>query len=316
MPARGSGIREKLKSASQPDSNAPAGAVLKRLYKKGKLSAPDIVEASQVLPRSSGTATQDGPSKWATAGHGRRKHMSRDIMRSMTASSTKPEIYSTHMTFWDPDLNEQVEDEVYCLIPYETVDKLADRDGDLSQYTSLPEGSPFLRRKAEWMERVGAQGDGHDIVCCGLWGDGAAYHTRDSLNLLLFNMVSGIIRTRFWIATWSKRLSCNCGCSGRCTLASFWRGCSPRGRRAYTRWSAMMTSCSKTQTDLETNRGLNGGVRNDQCGHGVRCSKSVPIGRGINAFWGCAGGLAKELCSDAASNVWQTRPRCPSPTLR
>ena len=223
MPARGSGIREKLKSASQPDSNAPAGAVLKRLYKKGKLSAPDIVEASQALPRSSGTATQDGPSKWATAGHGRRKHMSRDIMRSMTASSTKPEIYSTHMTFWDPDLNEQVEDEVYCLIPYETVDKLADRDGDLSQYTSLPEGSPFIRRKAEWMERVGAQGDGHDIVCCGLWGDGAAYHTRDSLGLLLFNMISGIIRTRFWIATWSKRLSCNCGCHGRCTLASFWR---------------------------------------------------------------------------------------------
>ena len=94
---------------------------------------------------------------------------------------------------------------MFCLIPYETIDKLAERDGDLSKYTSLPEGSPFIQRKADWMERVGAQGDGHDIVCCGLWGDGATYHTRDSLNMMLFNLISGVIRTRFWIAAWSKR---------------------------------------------------------------------------------------------------------------
>ena len=64
--------------------------------------------------------------------------------------------------------------------------------------------------------------DGKDFAICGIWGDGAVYGTRDSLHLLLFNVLSGIFHCRFWIACYSKRQACQCGCKGLCTIESLW----------------------------------------------------------------------------------------------
>ena len=49
------------------------------------------------------------------------------------------------------------------------------------------------------------------------------FTTPVTLNLMLFNVLSGICRTRFWISAFSKRVCCQCGCKGRCTFDSFWR---------------------------------------------------------------------------------------------
>ena len=66
-------------------------------------------------------------------------------------------------------------------------------------------------------------GDGSDVAICGLWGDAAPFHTRDSIMMLIFNVISGVCNTRHWIATCSKRMTCQCGCLGRCTFDSMFR---------------------------------------------------------------------------------------------
>ena len=58
---------------------------------------------------------------------------------------------------------------------------------------------------------------------CGMWGDSACYHTRDSIFLLLFNSISGLSNEPIPLGAWSKRLNCQCGCLGRCTIDSIYR---------------------------------------------------------------------------------------------
>ena len=54
-----------------------------------------------------------------------------------------------------------------------------------------------------------------------IWGDGAKYGTRDTLNLLSMQYLSGVHRTRHWIVAFSKRAQCQCGCKGKCTFSAF-----------------------------------------------------------------------------------------------
>ena len=52
---------------------------------------------------------------------------------------------------------------------------------------------------------------------CG--GDSAPFHTRDSIFLLLFNVLSGNLqKKRFWTCAFPKSMFCNCGCKGRHTF--------------------------------------------------------------------------------------------------
>ena len=46
------------------------------------------------------------------------------------------------------------------------------------------------------MVDVGASGDGQDIAFAGVWGDSAVYKTRDSLYVVLFNIILGMHRHR------------------------------------------------------------------------------------------------------------------------
>ena len=55
-----------------------------------------------------------------------------------------------------------------------------------------------------------------------LWGDSAEFIHKDSLHLLMFTVMSGLCRRRFWICGFSKRQLCRCGCFGRHTYDSIW----------------------------------------------------------------------------------------------
>ena len=120
------------------------------------------------------------------------------------------------------------EEECYLLLPYEVIDKLG-ATGDVSTYTSLPANSPFGDAKAAWVTEFWIPWDGSDVAVCGLWGDAAPFHTRDSIMMLLFNVISGVCNMRRWIATWSKRMACASGGARltQCFDASF--GWQPRG---------------------------------------------------------------------------------------
>ena len=86
--------------------------------------------------------------------------------------------------------------------------------------------SPLGSGPADWKEREGVVG-GDPFAICGLWADSATYHTRDSLLPILFNVLSGILRTRFGISARSKRMQCNCGCMDGPTDGE---GCESGGR--------------------------------------------------------------------------------------
>ena len=50
--------------------------------------------------------------------------------------------------------------------------------------------------KMQWMNEYNIPGDGSDVLVCGLWGDAAAFHTRDSILMLISNVISGVCNER------------------------------------------------------------------------------------------------------------------------
>ena len=112
------------------------------------------------------------------------------------------------------------------MIPYEVIDDGIELSGAaLSDYCELPVDNPLEDTKKKWCEDEKAPYN-DDIAIVGIWGDSAQFFTRDSILVLLFNLLSGTLsrRKRFPICAWSKRMACQCGCQGRCTLDGIWRG--------------------------------------------------------------------------------------------
>ena len=111
---------------------------------------------------------------------------------------------------------------MHFLVPHEEIDK-AMADTPVEHWTSLKSGSGLERTVQNWAARVGIDVASNDIAAFGVWSDAAPYHTRDSLYLVLVNVLSGVFHSRFWMCAWGKRLACNCGCKGKCTYDAVWR---------------------------------------------------------------------------------------------
>ena len=232
-PFESMGIRQKLglqKEKPRPKpSKTGAFCVLKRWFKSGKLSAGDVKDAANTINSESGQSSDPSVNRLARAGRVRgdrkptNKNMSRDVMRAMTSGSTYPDYYTTSIVLWDSDMDCKITEDIHYLVPYEVADWTIGENGDVSSYTSLAPGSPFNDLKAQWMRENQIPGDGSDVVVCGLWGDAAPFFTRDSILMIIFNIISGFSNTRHWIGAWSKRMTCQCGCQGRCTFDSMFR---------------------------------------------------------------------------------------------
>ena len=200
-------------------------------FVKGKLSAADVQSAAQTIREGGSAGSSIGSMAEASESGELAGNVSRDLAQPLRKQTTSgQEVYETKMTFWCDKTGKQAEDTLYVLLPCGIIEAQIDLDmqkrglaaPDVSAWCSLPEDSPLIETKRAWMANVGMAGNRDNVVLCGLWGDGAVYHTRDSLNLMLFNVLSGICRTRFWISAFTKRVCCQCGCKGRCTSDSFW----------------------------------------------------------------------------------------------
>ena len=209
------------RSAEQPIDDQ-----LKTMMKKGKISAPDVQATSAAIIKTSSSSgsggynSDSGIAKWAKAGAcgSRPGNISRDLTATMAKQSAKAEIYAAPVKFWDCIEGKQFEDDMYFLAPHET---LAKEVTEPHEWTSLPEDGAYSGLISDWKTRENVVGD-DEVAGAGLWADSATYHTRDSLYLVLFNILTGVHQIRFWIAAWSKRMMCDCGCKGRCTFASVW----------------------------------------------------------------------------------------------
>ena len=112
------------------------------------------------------------------------------------------------------------------MLPHEVIDDEIELSGaDVSEYCELPADNPLQASKQKWCEDLNVPENNDDISVVGMWGDSASFFTRDSIFVLLFNLLSGSLsrRRRFPICAWSKRMACQCGCQGRCTLDGIWR---------------------------------------------------------------------------------------------
>ena len=61
-----------------------------------------------------------------------------------------------------------------------------------------------------WSKKVHVHANDHLIGGIGIWGDSAVYNTRDSIVLILFNILTGLCATphRIWLACLSKKQLC------------------------------------------------------------------------------------------------------------
>jgi hypothetical protein len=147
-------------------------------------------------------------------------NMYRDFMRRIGSKGKMPDLYEAVIPSWDIEGCKPKHSKMYFMLPHELLPRLC---GD-----NVPEWSKFDAstaswegRLAQWCARTGAP-RGDDLVSLGIWGDAAPYNTRDSLYVVLWNVISGPHRTRYWLTCWPKKAACKCGCHGRHSLEAIW----------------------------------------------------------------------------------------------
>ena len=192
------------------------GQELKGMFKKGRLSAPDASRLSRAASSGGGNADVR---RWAAKKNP--KNMSRDISRGMGKTSKHAQCYSSKVPMWSQKRDCQIMADMYSRLPHEELDKAIDNT-PTDNWTKMTRGTPLYTTALGWAQSVGI--DSLDnVAVLGLWSDAAPYNHRDTMFMVLCNVLSGSHHDRMWIGCWSKRLQCACGCKGRCTYDAIWR---------------------------------------------------------------------------------------------
>ena len=193
------------------------GDFLKSMYVVGRVSAPEFQEGAEAQNNSGNDPLCAEVAKSGNKGK-HRGNMSRDVISKLEKRIDKSQLYSTNICFWDAAAQCKIYDWCYFMLPHETIDHEINKT-TLDEWVGFPNNSFLERTFSDWKQRMNISA-ASNTVAVGLWGDSARYNTRDSLFMLLFNVLSGVIRTRFWICSFSKDMLCQCGCKGRCTIDS------------------------------------------------------------------------------------------------
>ena len=142
-------------------------------------------------------------------------------MKTLGKVSNAPEVYSTDVPMWDCEQNRQVKSEMYFLPIHESVDsEMKNVVYPVCQHV------PTITALDAWSDRTNRPRD-QNMKAIGIWGDSAPYHTKDSLFIVLFNIlgyiVEGFSLTRHMICAFSKGVTCKCGCGGKCTFDAIFK---------------------------------------------------------------------------------------------
>ena len=124
-------------------------SVLNTWFKKGIIKAPQLRDGAKEVAENGNQCMKKLTKAGSNGKH--RQNMSRDVMRNIPTCKTFP--YSTKIKFWDVDLDQQIEDDCFFLIPYETIDDEIELSGaPVSDYCELPVDSPLRDTKKKWCE--------------------------------------------------------------------------------------------------------------------------------------------------------------------
>jgi len=201
----------------QPNSNA--GEWMGKMVKRGRVKGPDFVEGAKAIQTSGADADPDleRVSKWKTY-----HNAHRGIMRLYGKKSKLPDVYYADAPLWDFHTNTKTTGKIGFILPNEVLASLEEHGREPSYYCNFSEDQLGFKTALEnWCERTHITSS-ENIACLGFWGDMAPYHTRDSIFLCLFSILSGECHQRWWSCCFPKRVVCQCGCQGRCTFNVVW----------------------------------------------------------------------------------------------
>ena len=208
-----------LPSESSSSSSGVATTIsgfIERKFKKGTLTGRETAEAMATVlpsqdPNNLGTAGKSGPPA---------KNAHRNVLRRISKTSIHAKEYSTKITMWDELNGCQIQEDTHFILPYEEVDALF-QDTDPRELCSATPGSALEARLNDWKSTQKVVDDA--VAGVGVWGDMAPFNTRDSIAILLFNILTGLHHQRLAICAIAKRSVCRCGCKGRCTYEDVFR---------------------------------------------------------------------------------------------
>lgn len=198
-------------------STTPLGSELKTLYRKGKMTATDVVKIARAT-RGNYSENNAEVAQWGASEDLRGKHASRTIMRSLGHTSILPPTYIAEAILWDEKNMEPCTDTIAFLPLHETLDAIVE-EGKEHELCSIAEHQEGFRASLEiWAAGLGISLAIAWFACLSIWGDSAPYTNKDGLFLLLFSVISGVRRQKFWLCVFNKRRVCRCGCKGKCTF--------------------------------------------------------------------------------------------------
>ena len=127
--------------------------------------------------------------------------------------------------------------------------------------------------------------------------------------MLISNVISGVCNMRHWVATWSKRMTCQCGCFGRCTFDSVFRCIVWMGTAWMTKTDPTVrgdgTPFSESTRIGDALRALKGKAKQAMRTRGRSCRNMV-TGHGTNSSSILSVGKLEDPCKGCVLNAWQT----------
>jgi hypothetical protein len=212
-PTHGSGH-----STSASSSGKTPFDFLGNLYGAGRLSSKEVVLGCQAV--RSGCDSMSGNLARISTNHS--GNIQRDLLRKLaqTSGQSAPDLYVAEAPFWDKVGCKVKMCLLYFLLPFEVLDSIImpGRVADWCSYRDI-----HLKSKFQQWQDVTNISDSGNFVAFGIWGDSAPFNTRDSVQLMLFNVLSNeSCQKRIWFTAFSKDVQCNCGCKGRHTYDVVW----------------------------------------------------------------------------------------------
>ena len=225
------GIRQKLALDTPDRKLSNAGEYLSTLYSTGRLTANEVASGAAAVTRdideppahitqlASAASSKTRP-KRAGGERDDTRNCARDLTRTIKRyRATKPvDVVMIPVPQWNAQKGmSEPRNMAFCL-PHLLLDSIP--EGDEHDYCNFPAEKQTVKSDlTHWCARMGVDANtGPPIAACGLWGDGADFTTRDSLNLLILTVLSSRISVRWWVCAFAKSSVCRCGCLGRHTF--------------------------------------------------------------------------------------------------
>ena len=227
------GVRQRLgidADAAASGASSSTGDYFRGMYASARLSAAEVSQGASAIVSDLGGSSDvrqlgsANPTKKRRLKDGSEKldtrNVSRDVRRAFarhrSERSKLPVPIDIEIPLWSKKGVSELK-AVSFLLPHLLLDSIPEGEEEDSCFLA-PEQVVVRRDLEAWKNRLDLGDEGPPIASCSLWGDGAPFALRDSVQLLILSLISGTEAVRWWVCAFSKTAYCRCGCKGRHTF--------------------------------------------------------------------------------------------------